>query len=95
MLTVTGCEGQLRVKQETQAAVVAVARDHVTVEDVEMFQRVQELSCQVRRRHTALLVSPFEIPELSPDAHRVYACERQPWIQMYIFKSSGVRWLSG
>uniref|UniRef100_A0A667Z5Q1 histone acetyltransferase n=1 Tax=Myripristis murdjan TaxID=586833 RepID=A0A667Z5Q1_9TELE len=36
----------LRVKQEAQAGFVAMSRDHVTDEDVEMFTRVQELSAQ-------------------------------------------------
>ncbi|XP_014067819.2 histone acetyltransferase KAT6B isoform X2 [Salmo salar] len=39
-----GCEGELRVKQEP--GFVAVSREHVTEEDVEIFTQVQELSSQ-------------------------------------------------
>lgn len=48
-MPVTGHMGELRVKQEAQAGFVAMSRDHVTDEDVEMFTRVQELSAQVRK----------------------------------------------
>ncbi|CAB1313009.1 unnamed protein product [Coregonus sp. 'balchen'] len=39
------CEGELRVKQEP--GFVAVSREHVTEEDVDIFTKVQELSSQV------------------------------------------------
>uniref|UniRef100_A0A667YLF6 histone acetyltransferase n=1 Tax=Myripristis murdjan TaxID=586833 RepID=A0A667YLF6_9TELE len=50
-----------RIKPEhnhgKQAGFVAMSRDHVTDEDVEMFTRVQELSAQVRKLRTGSLMN--------------------------------------
>lgn len=41
-----GHNGELHVKQETQADFAAMSRDHVTEEDIETFTRIQELAAQ-------------------------------------------------
>lgn len=48
IVPVTGHNGELRVKQETQLDFAAMSRDHVTEDDIETFTRVQELATQVR-----------------------------------------------
>ena len=42
-----GFEDQREVKAEAQPSVVAMSREHVTDEDVEVFTRVLDLSTQV------------------------------------------------
>ncbi|XP_028822753.1 histone acetyltransferase KAT6B-like isoform X1 [Denticeps clupeoides] len=41
-----GSEGQCQRRPDAQAGFVAVAKEHVTEEDVELFRRVQEISAQ-------------------------------------------------
>lgn len=47
-MPVTGHLSKLHVKQEAQADLAAMSRDHVLEEDIETFTRVQELAAQVR-----------------------------------------------
>lgn len=51
IVPLTGHNGELHVKQETQADFAAMSRDHVTEEDIETFTRVQELAAQVGKRY--------------------------------------------
>ncbi|XP_039472150.1 histone acetyltransferase KAT6A isoform X2 [Oreochromis aureus] len=50
-----GHNGELHVKQETQADFAAMSRDHVTEEDIETFTRVQELAAQRTGSRSSLM----------------------------------------
>ncbi|XP_039894802.1 histone acetyltransferase KAT6B isoform X2 [Simochromis diagramma] len=50
-----GHNGELHVKQETQADFAAMSRDHVTEEDIETFTRIQELAAQRTGSRSSLM----------------------------------------
>lgn len=46
-MPVTGLSGELRLRQEAQASVAAMSREHVAEEDIKTFTHVQEIAMQV------------------------------------------------